>query len=406
MAVKIIRQPNQIALLGAPTSAGSHSAGTEQAPAALRAAGLVEKLQAAGYRVNDLGDCALRLWQPDDENPRARNTRDVLAALNDLRPCVELAVKSGAIVLVLGGDCTITLATLAGIRRYFNKLSLLYLDRDADLQTPATTPSGCLHGMAVAHITGRGAPELVRFWNDPPLVREPDVALFGLDRVDPAEEMFLASSAMQRYTAANVSRHGVVATAQTALDRVHAGDRQLVVHFDVDVIAAEDFSATGVPGSGGLRMNEVRAAFEVFAGGKNLAAIEITEFDPTKDADGSAAKAIVEIVVAGLAARLAAQKEAAATAAASAGVGVNAASVPVTPSTAPRTAPPLPVEEPVPSLDTVFQESTAEVTTEPASSPLESADTPPSASADAPEAPDAESATEDDSSDSDDEPAA
>ena len=175
MAVRIVRQPRKIALIGAPSSAAAFAPGLEKAPAALRAAGLVEKLQAAGYEVADMGDCPPRLFAEDDEHPRARNAAAVVAGLHDLRAQVELAVKSGALVLVLGGECVQALALVAGARRYYKHVNLLWLDRDADLNTPATTPSGRLDGMAVAHFIGRGAAELVRFWGEPPLVREPDI---------------------------------------------------------------------------------------------------------------------------------------------------------------------------------------------------------------------------------------
>src|SRR5208283_640879 len=123
----------------------------------------------------------------------------VIAALDALKPRVEHAVKLGTLPLILGGDCSIALATVAGARRYFRNVSLIYMDRDADLNTPATTHSGCLDGMVVSHLTGRGAAELVRFWGEPPLVREPDLALFGVDRLEPAEEEVLSRSPLRRY---------------------------------------------------------------------------------------------------------------------------------------------------------------------------------------------------------------
>ncbi|MGC0774019.1 MAG: arginase family protein, partial [Candidatus Acidiferrum sp.] len=102
MAVKIVRQPKKIALIGAPSSAAAFLAGSEKAPAALRAAGLVERLQSAGYEITDYGDCAPRLFADDDEHKRARNMQEIVAGLNDLKVRAEIAVKSGALVLVLG----------------------------------------------------------------------------------------------------------------------------------------------------------------------------------------------------------------------------------------------------------------------------------------------------------------
>lgn len=306
MAVKIVRQPNKIALIGVPSSAGAHGTGQEKAPAALRAAGLVEKLKAAGYAVTDLGDCPQQIYQPDEEHPRARNLGAVVANLNALKPLVEQATKSGALPLILGGDCTLALATIAGLRRYYRGVSLVYCDRDADLNVPATSPSGCLHGMVVAHITGRGAPELVRFWGEPPLVREPEIALFGLDRLDPPEQALLERTPIRRYTAADVQRRGVGVGAQEALERTHATANAFVLHFDVDVISSDEFAAADVPGPGGLRLDEVRQALEVFAREKNLSALEVTEYNPERDPDGAAARQLVELLASALASRLAA----------------------------------------------------------------------------------------------------
>jgi arginase len=302
VAVKVVRQPNKIALLGAPTSAAAMSLGHEGAPAALRAAGLVERLNSIGYTVADLGDDPPQQYKPDEESPRARNLTGTLAAVEALKPRVEQAVKSAALPLILAGDCSIALATVAGVRRYFRHVSLIYLDRHADLNTPATTPSGCVDGMVVSHLIGRGAAELVRFWGEPPLVREPDLALFGVDRLDPAEQELLQRSTLRSYLAKDVKKMGAAAAAQAALDRIHANGYEYVLHFDVDVIA--DFLATNYPGSGGLSLQDVRDCLMVFVRQKHLAAMEVTAYNPAKDLDGSGAKLIIDLLAEVFAARL------------------------------------------------------------------------------------------------------
>jgi arginase len=342
VAVKIVRQTNKIALLGAPTSAAAMSAGHEGAPTALRAAGLVERLKTIGYAVADLGDDPVQLYKPDEESPRARNLTRVLASLESLKPRVEQAVKSAALPLILAGDSTVALATVAGARRYFRKVSMIYMDRDADLNTPATTTSGCVDGMVVSHLAGRGAAELVRFWGEPPLVREPDLALFGVARLDPPEEQLLANSPLRRYLATDVQRMGPAGAAHAAIDRIRGNGYQFVLHFDVDVIA--DFSATNYPGSGGLSLAEVREALLVFVQQPELAAFEVTAYNPVKDPDGSGAKLIIDLLAELLEARLktlhaAEAAQAPPPVAAAAAAGRNATSSPEKSASAPDSTP-------------------------------------------------------------------
>jgi arginase len=303
LAVKIVRQPKKIALIGAPSSAAAFSAGSEKAPAALRAAGLAEKLQGIGYEVVDYGDCAPRLFADDEEHRRARNLPEIVAGLNDLKTRAELAVKSGALVLVLGGDCAQVIGLLTGVRRYYKHVNLLWFDRDADLNTPASTPSGRIDGMVVAHIIGKGAPELVRFWSEAPLVREPDVTLFGLERIDPPEQEFLSKSPMRHIDAADVQAKGADKAAHEALAQVHADVREFVLHLDTDVIAQEEFPAVNVPGSGGLNFEAVRASLVEFAKHKNLLGLDVAQYYPDKDPDGSGAKKLIDMLVEALSAR-------------------------------------------------------------------------------------------------------
>jgi arginase len=304
LAVKIHRDPKKIALIGVPTSAGSHGPGAERAPAALRAAGLQARLEAAGFDVVDHGDTPTFLYQPDEEHPRARNTEAVVQAMGALRTKVELAVKSGALLLILGGDCAITPGTIAGVRRYYREAGVFWMDRDADLNTPTTSPSGCVHGMTVAHLIGRGAAEIVRFSADMPMVREPNLALYGIERLDPPEELFLQTALLHAYHAADILRRGAAATAREAVERIHGRYTPFVLHYDVDVISSPEFIACGFPAEGSLRAAHVREALAEVVAAPQLLAIELCEYFPDLDADGSAARFLVEMFAEALAGRL------------------------------------------------------------------------------------------------------
>jgi arginase len=303
LAVKIHRDPKKIILIGVPSSAGSHGPGAERAPVALRSAGLRAQLEAAGYEVSDHGDTPAFLYQPDEEHPRARNTAAVVEAMSALRAKVEVAVKSGALLLILGGDCAITPGTVAGVRRYYRQSGVFWMDRDADLNTPTSSPSGCVHGMTVAHLTGRGAAEIVRFSTEMPMVREPDVALYGIERLDPAEEQLLTSTPLRAYHASDILRRGPGATAREAVERIHGHQKPFILHYDVDVISSPEFTACGFPGQGSLRAEHIREALTEVLASPHLLAIELCEYFPELDTDGSAARFLVELFAEALAAR-------------------------------------------------------------------------------------------------------
>jgi arginase len=195
---------------------------------------------------------------------------------------------------------------LTGARRYYKHISLVWFDRDADLNTPASTPSGRLDGMVLASIIGKGSPELVRFWSEPPLVREPDTVIYGLERVDPPEREFLSRSPMRHSYAADIQAKGAIAAAQNALTQLHADAREFMLHLDLDVIAQEDFPATNLPASGGLSFADVQASFTEFVKHKNLLGLDVAQYNPDKDPNGSSAKKMIELLAEALSARFAA----------------------------------------------------------------------------------------------------
>jgi arginase len=306
VAGRISRQINKIVIIGTPTSAGAAVGGSEKAPGQLRAAGLAASLREAGFEVADLGDSPITPFQTDDENPRARNLRNVIHAIESLSPLVERAVKTGGLPLILGGDCTIALATLAGLKRTYRRaLSLFYLDRDPDLNVPATSPSGFLDGMTVAHIAGRGAAELMRFLQGEPLAREPEIVVFGIARLDPAEQEWLWRSPLHSHKAEKIAHRPPAETAREALEEIHGHQHEFLLHLDADVISQDEMPAVDHPGAGGLGLKYVEGVVTALAGEQHLAAIEVTGYNPERDSEGRGAQTLVRLITNGLKARLA-----------------------------------------------------------------------------------------------------
>lgn len=287
----------QLALIGVPSSAGGRRTGQEGAPAAFRAAGLLEQLRAEGLDVADLGDLPSVSFRPDPEHPRQQNIALVVDVARRTADRVDQALASRRVPLVLGGDCSLSLGVIGGLLRHQSRIGLLYFDGDVDLNTPETTPSGIFDGMVLAHALGRGAPELADIGPRHPLLSAEDIVLFGFDvesgHIDSAELEVIESERMSQYPLARV-RENPAAAARDALQRLENRSDAIIVHFDVDVMK---FSAVDVPHPRGLEFESAFAALSVFVAAPTCAAVVVTELNAERDPDGSLTARLVHGLV-------------------------------------------------------------------------------------------------------------
>jgi arginase len=286
----------KLSLLGVPSSAGAQSSGIEKAPAALRRAGLAEALRAAGCEVEDRGDQPERPYAPDPDpaHRKCRNLEPVLEVSRTLAARVEEVLRVDRIPVILGGDCTIALGCVAGLGRVRAEPGLVYLDRDADLNTPATTRTGILHGMVLAHLLGRGLPELSRWGERFPLLRPGRLALLGADRLDPAEVPIYEALPSYRLHSPEIRSRGPSRVAAEVLERVAEGGGAFVIHFDIDAVDGGDLPATDFPAPGGLALEEACVLLSDLARSPGFAGIEVTEYNPAKDPEALSAGRVVE----------------------------------------------------------------------------------------------------------------
>jgi arginase len=277
-----------IVVLGVASSAGSHHAGQERAPAALRAAGLVDRLIAAGHRVSDRGDVVMESFAVDRANPTRRNYPAVLRAARQVAEVVSGVVADGAIPLVLGGDCTITIGVVAGVRRVRPGAGLFYFDGDADLATPESTSSGVLDAMGIAHLLGLTDNELADLGGHRPMLPSGRLVLFGIDETDPEsfrEEVLHALPDLRWYPD-RVVRSDPAGSARRALDGLSTG-AGTILHFDVDAVDSGDLPLANYPHYGtGVSLGAAASALAVAAAAPDLTAIALTEVNPTHDPDG------------------------------------------------------------------------------------------------------------------------
>jgi arginase len=281
--------------IGVPTSAGAHHAGQERAPAALRQAGLIDRLRAAGVDIEDAGDLPGAAFTVDQEHPEARNLGAVVRVAGEVADAVAGHVASGRLPLVIGGDCTITLGVIAGFQRRHPDVGLIYVDGDADLGTPDRGGSGIFDSMGVAHLLGRGAPELAGLGRSAgsagtgSLLAPARLALVGGDprETDDEGRRFLAESGVsfQEGPALTADPVGV---AERALAAVEAASGPIVVHFDVDTIDSGDLPLANFPHYGsGVRLDHAVACLRTLRAHPSFAGLVLTEVNPTHDVDGS-----------------------------------------------------------------------------------------------------------------------
>jgi arginase len=292
--------PQPMAIIGVPSSAGAFAPGQEQAPAALRRAGLLKRLADAGVSLIDHGDSPVWRWRPDREHPRAQNLDAVANQAHATATRVREAVAAGQIPLVLGGDCTVELGTVSGFLPAEGRIGLLYFDQHADLNVPESVPEGALDWMGMAHLLGeeRAAVELSRIGPRFPLLDDADVCVFGHrpERATDWEREVLSRRGLRTVRDVDVAAdpEGRAAEALALLPDVD----QLLVHFDVDVIDFTDAPLSENTGRNeGLTLEQAFRALRVLVASPAFAALTITELNPDHGEENGAT---LERFVAGL----------------------------------------------------------------------------------------------------------
>lgn len=281
---------NRLAIIGVPSSAGAYAPGQEKTPAALRAIGLIEHLTAHGIPVDDHGDVPGFRWSVDKENPRAMNASQVASVAKASAERVASAFAPDTAVLVLGGECTVELGTVAGMLRGTSSLGVVYMDLDTDLNTPESTIDGALDWMGVAHMLGVAGtvPEIAGLGPRAPMLQPEQVLFFANDNIEPFERELIDDLGIAEVRLADV----VADPAGAAEAVVNGWARQferLLIHLDVDVLEYIDMPlAENTRRTAGLRFDQLMAALRSLLRAPNWAALTICELNPDHgEMDGS-----------------------------------------------------------------------------------------------------------------------
>jgi arginase len=271
-------------VVGVPTSAGAFAPGQEQAPRELRRAGLTRSLARHGAAVRDHGDRERWRWRPDPARPDAQNAPTVVEIVTDTARRVRQARHEEEITLVLGGDCTVGIGTVAGHGADDRSVGLVYFDAHADLNVPASVREGTLDWMGMAHMLAIDGtvPELVGAGPHTPLLTPEQVVVLGWgpDSATDFEREVIERTALRTIPVQTV-RTDPQAAALEARTSLEARYDRLLVHFDVDVIDFTDVPLSENCGRNqGLAYEQAMSALAVLLASPKLAGVTVTELNP------------------------------------------------------------------------------------------------------------------------------
>jgi len=293
-----------ISIIGVPIDLGANRRGVDMGPSAMRYAGLHRALAGLGHTVSDLGDLVVPGPEASDPgDPRARYLRQIVDVCRELRERVAAAARAGSFPLVLGGDHSLSVGTVSGVRRVYPNTGVIWLDAHGDFNTPETTPSGNVHGMPLAAVLGLGAADLVACMEGRPVQPEQAV-LVGVRDLDPGERELLRRTGVRVFTMQEVDRHGLPAVMEEALGFLRRHVEHIHLSLDLDVFEPDLAPGVGTPKSGGLTYREGHLAMEMIAEQGMLVSMELVEVNPILDKANRTARLAVDMARSALGARV------------------------------------------------------------------------------------------------------
>jgi arginase len=279
-------------------------------PSGIRYAGLANKLAEIGYRVRDRGN--VRVKDPDEGRathitekfegfsgrPKPHNVEEIVRASEELAQVVEEIAKAGNIPLVLGGDHSIGMGTIAGLDRAGKRAGVIWIDAHGDINTPETSPSGNVHGMPFAvalGLAGDPFPASLRGTTD-----GKHGVLIAIRDIDPGEKDNIRRAGVTAITMADIDRSGMADTMKKAIAVAGQAPGGIHVSLDMDALDPDEAPGVGTPVRGGLSYREAQLAMEMLAASGKLRSIEVAEVNPILDTGNKTAQLAVELVASAL----------------------------------------------------------------------------------------------------------
>jgi arginase len=292
-------------IIGVPLDLGAGRRGVDMGPSAFRIAGIGDQLAAMGRTVVDKGDLPAPI--PETQRPadkRKKYVRDIAKVCQKLHDVALKSLDAGALPLMLGGDHSLAAGSVAASAGWVQRttsrpLGLIWVDAHGDMNTPATTTSGNVHGMPLAALLGNEPAELASIGANPSVLPQHTV-LVGIRNLDEQEKAQIRQSGVQVFTMKDIDRDGIARIAERALSLAADGTGGIHVSFDMDVCDPSIAPGVGTPVKGGLDYREAHMVMELVADARLLVGLDLVEVNPTLDIRNTTAEFATELALSAL----------------------------------------------------------------------------------------------------------
>lgn len=292
-------------IIGVPMDLGASRRGTDMGPSALRIAGLGAAIREMGYQVAREEDIAVPSMETrSSEDSKARFKPQILSVCTTLAGRVKEILDEDNFPLVIGGDHSIAMGTVAGAAAHFRdrnqEMGLIWFDAHGDMNIPGVSPSGNIHGMPLAHLLGRGDPDLANILGFSPKVNPEKVALIGIRDIDAGERTIIRESGIHVFTMRDIDEMGMAKVAREAMEIVTNDTGGFHVSFDVDGCDPSVIPGSGTLVHGGVRFREAHLLLEYCADSRKMMSMEVVELNPFLDHGNVSAERTLHLITSAL----------------------------------------------------------------------------------------------------------
>jgi arginase len=287
----------KISLIGVPMDLGQTRRGVDMGPSAIRYAGVVERLENINYQVDDIGDIVIgRAEKVHSSESNLKNLKSVAEASEVLANAVDEVITNGSFPLVLGGDHSIAIGTLAGVSKHYKNLGVIWYDAHGDLNTADTSPSGNIHGMPLAASMGLGHPTLTQIAGYSPKVKPENIIIIGARSLDDGEKELIREKGIKVYTMHEIDRLGMTQVMEETITYLKENTDGVHLSLDLDGLDPHDAPGVGTPVIGGISYRESHLAMEMLAEANIVTSAEFVEVNPILDEKNKTATVAVALM--------------------------------------------------------------------------------------------------------------